>query len=128
MRWRTPLTLSPSPHRHVSSTSPPSTLRRASPLHHPPLLSTTDPVAHAAKAPGWTPLEASKFLSTYAVDNFTLPGEPGFPLNTVYAAPGGRAEAGECFWIWGVCFRSWLQEREWEWEWEWEGCGAVRWE
>lgn len=48
-----------------------------------------------AKAPGWTALEAGKQLQTYATENFTLPGEPGFPLNSLYAAPANRSEAGE---------------------------------
>lgn len=47
-----------------------------------------------AKAPGWTPNDAGKFLSTYAIDNFTLPGDPGFPLNQLYAPPASRLDAG----------------------------------
>jgi len=29
------------------------------------------------------------------MENFTLPGEPGFPLNSLYAAPASRLDAGE---------------------------------
>ncbi|KAL8276202.1 hypothetical protein RQP46_011414 [Phenoliferia psychrophenolica] len=46
-----------------------------------------------AKAPGWTPNDATKHLATYAIENFTLPGEPGFPLNSLYAPPGSRLDA-----------------------------------
>ncbi|WOO85510.1 Actin-related protein 2/3 complex subunit 3 [Vanrija pseudolonga] len=42
-------------------------------------------------SPGYT--EAVKQLSTLAVDNFALPGEPGFPLNSMYHAPANRTEA-----------------------------------
>lgn len=40
--------------------------------------------------------EAGKKLATLAVDNFALPGEPGFPLNSMYHPPANRGEAGEC--------------------------------
>jgi actin related protein 2/3 complex subunit 3 len=39
--------------------------------------------------------EAGKLLSTLAVDNFALPGDPGFPLNALYHAPASRPDAGE---------------------------------
>lgn len=39
--------------------------------------------------------EAVKQLSTTAVDQFHLPGDAGFPLNNLYAAPANRMEAGE---------------------------------
>ncbi len=45
-------------------------------------------------SPGYQ--EAGKKLATLAVDNFALPGEPGFPLNSMYHPPGNRGEAGEC--------------------------------
>lgn len=51
------------------------------------------PARIAAKAPGWTPNDATKQLSTYAIENFTLPGEPGFPLNSLYAPPASRNDA-----------------------------------
>lgn len=37
--------------------------------------------------------EAVKQLSTYAVDNFALPGDASFPLNSLYAPPANRADA-----------------------------------
>lgn len=40
-------------------------------------------------------LEATKSLNTLAVDNFPLPGDATFPLNSHYATPGNRADAGE---------------------------------
>ncbi|CAK9786925.1 ARP2/3 complex, 21 kDa p21-Arc subunit [Cutaneotrichosporon oleaginosum] len=42
-------------------------------------------------SPGYQ--EAGKKLATLAVDNFALPGEPGFPLNSMYHPPGSRGEA-----------------------------------
>ncbi|KAI5481161.1 putative Arp2/3 complex subunit Arc18 [Pseudohyphozyma bogoriensis] len=50
-------------------------------------------IAQSAKAPGWTPQEAQKQLSTYAIENFHLPGEPAFPMNSLYQAPANRLEA-----------------------------------
>lgn len=50
----------------------------------------------AAKPSGYSsPQEAGKQLQTYAMENFTLPGEPGFPLNSLYAAPASRLDAGQ---------------------------------
>lgn len=40
-------------------------------------------------------IEAGKLLNTLAVDNFPLPGDVGFALNSHYAAPGSRVDAGE---------------------------------
>lgn len=39
--------------------------------------------------------EATKVLSTLAVDTFALPGDAGFPLNSLYHAPASRADAGK---------------------------------
>ncbi|KAH8923690.1 ARP2/3 complex, 21 kDa p21-Arc subunit [Atractiella rhizophila] len=44
-------------------------------------------------AKGWSANEATKQLTSYAVDNFSLPGEPGFPLNNLYQAPATRPDA-----------------------------------
>ncbi|KIO30178.1 hypothetical protein M407DRAFT_242253 [Tulasnella calospora MUT 4182] len=38
-------------------------------------------------------IEAQKQLNTLAVDNFPLPGDVTFPLNSHYAPPGGRVES-----------------------------------
>lgn len=40
-------------------------------------------------------IEANKLLNTLAVDNFSIPGDAGFPLNAHYAPPASRADAGE---------------------------------
>ncbi|CAG8638177.1 10796_t:CDS:2 [Acaulospora morrowiae] len=37
--------------------------------------------------------EASKLLTTRALDSFALPGDPTFPLNALYAAPSDRSDA-----------------------------------
>lgn len=36
--------------------------------------------------------DANKLLNTLAIDHFSVPGEPGFPLNTLYQAPRDRVE------------------------------------
>lgn len=36
-------------------------------------------------------------LQTLAVDSFALPGDAGFPLNSLYHAPASRPDAGEYF-------------------------------
>lgn len=36
-------------------------------------------------------------MYTLAISKFDIPGEPGFPLNSVYAKPINSTEAGECF-------------------------------
>lgn len=52
-------------------------------------------LAPVAGRPSPTYGEAGKKLATLAVDNFALPGEPGFPLNSMYHPPANRSEAGE---------------------------------
>ena len=44
-------------------------------------------------SPGYQ--EATKQLSTLAVDNFALPGDAAFPLNSLYHAPASKLDAGE---------------------------------
>jgi len=43
-------------------------------------------------SPGYQ--EATKVLSTLSVDTFALPGDAGFPLNSLYHAPASRVDAG----------------------------------
>lgn len=43
-----------------------------------------------------TQIEASKTLNTLSVDNFPIPGDANFALNSHYAAPGSRIDAGKC--------------------------------
>jgi len=38
--------------------------------------------------------EATKTLNALALENFNIPGEPGFPLNPLYSAPASRQDAG----------------------------------
>lgn len=37
--------------------------------------------------------EATKQLLTYSLDHFFLPGEPGFPMNAIYAPPKDKFDA-----------------------------------
>lgn len=53
-------------------------------------------LAPVSGRPSPTYAEAGKKLATLAVDHFALPGEAGFPLNSMYHAPANRNEAGEC--------------------------------
>lgn len=39
--------------------------------------------------------EAFKSLSTLAVSNFSIPGDPAFPLNVMYQAPTDRSQTGK---------------------------------
>jgi actin related protein 2/3 complex subunit 3 len=47
-----------------------------------------------AKATVWSLNEAGKQLQSHAVDNFALPGEPGFPINEMYDKAANRADQG----------------------------------
>lgn len=44
-------------------------------------------------AKGWSTTEAVKQLTTLALENFALPGDAGFPLNSMFQAPKTRADA-----------------------------------
>lgn len=58
-----------------------------------------------------TPLtEANKQLNIIASDNFSLPGEPSFPLNSIYAPPGNRVES-DTLWSYLSQFRQELAAR-----------------
>ncbi|KAK9330021.1 actin-related protein 2/3 complex subunit 3 [Lipomyces starkeyi] len=37
--------------------------------------------------------EAGRILNTLALEHFSIPGDPGFPLNSLYTAPRDRTEA-----------------------------------
>lgn len=39
------------------------------------------------------PSEANRLLNTLAVEHFSIPGDPGFPLNALYTAPRDRTDA-----------------------------------
>lgn len=49
------------------------------------ILFINDCLAHLKSATSYN--DALKALTNVALDNFTLPGTPGFPLNTVYSVP-----------------------------------------
>jgi hypothetical protein len=42
-----------------------------------------------------TQIEATKLLNTLSVDTFPIPGDANFPLNSHYASPSSRSEAGK---------------------------------
>lgn len=46
--------------------------------------------------------EAGKVLNTLALEHFAIPGDPGFPLNSLYARPRDRTEV--------EALRSWLSQ------------------
>lgn len=54
-----------------------------------------DCLSRIAQARTWGPQDAQKYLTTHALSQFSLPGEPGFPLNQVFvgANPGDRLAA-----------------------------------
>ena len=41
--------------------------------------------------------QAEKEMYTLAISKFDIPGEPGFPLNSVYAKPANQNDAGKYF-------------------------------
>lgn len=43
--------------------------------------------------PDTNPTDANKILNTLAVEHFSIPGDPTFPLNALYAPPRDRQEA-----------------------------------
>ncbi|GAA5851558.1 hypothetical protein JCM3766R1_001908 [Sporobolomyces carnicolor] len=59
------------------------------------ILFTGDCLAKIGHARVWSAQEAQKHLTTYAIDHFSLPGEPGFPMNNVMVGPpsGDRVSA-----------------------------------
>jgi len=44
-------------------------------------------------ARSWNTVEATKQLTTLALENFALPGEPGFPIKGLFQAPSNRPDA-----------------------------------
>lgn len=56
------------------------------------LLQATDSGWHPART--WGPQDALKNLSTHALSQFALPGEPGFPLNQVFSGPAAGDRVG----------------------------------
>ncbi|CEQ39222.1 SPOSA6832_00722 [Sporobolomyces salmonicolor] len=52
------------------------------------ILFTGDCLGKVGQARTWTAADALKHLTTHALDHFSLPGEPGFPLNSVFTGAG----------------------------------------
>jgi len=40
-------------------------------------------------------VDGKKEMQTLAIANFTIPGDPKFPLNAMYQKPANKAEAGQ---------------------------------
>ncbi|RSH79776.1 subunit of the Arp2/3 complex [Apiotrichum porosum] len=62
------------------------------------ILFISDCLTKIAPAPGRPSpghVEAQKRLQTLSVDSFALPGDAGFPLNSMYHAPASRHEADQ---------------------------------
>ncbi|POY76071.1 hypothetical protein BMF94_0794, partial [Rhodotorula taiwanensis] len=53
-----------------------------------------DCLGRIAQARTWGPQDALKNLSTHALSQFALPGEPGFPLNQVFSGPAAGDRVG----------------------------------
>lgn len=58
------------------------------------ILFISDCLNKLGSRPGQNQQEATKALNALALENFNIPGEPGFPLNPLYAAPANRNDAG----------------------------------
>ena len=58
------------------------------------ILFISDCLTRISTHPNWTTSEAGKQLQSHAVDNFALPGEPGFPINQMYEKAGNRMDSG----------------------------------
>ena len=58
------------------------------------ILFISDCLTRISTHPNWTTSEAGKQLQRHAVDNFALPGEPGFPINQMYEKAGNRMDSG----------------------------------
>lgn len=59
------------------------------------ILFISDCLARMQANKAWGANEATKQLQSHAVDSFALPGDPGFPVNTMYDAPANRQDAGQ---------------------------------
>jgi len=58
------------------------------------ILFISDCLNKLASRPSQNQQDASKSLNALALENFNIPGEPGFPLNPLYAPPANRNDAG----------------------------------
>src|SRR5271167_3418746 len=58
------------------------------------ILFISDCLNRLGSRPSQNQQEAGKALNALALENFNIPGEPGFPLNPLYAPPANRNDAG----------------------------------
>ena len=58
------------------------------------ILFISDCLNKLGSRPSQNQQEATKTLNALALENFNIPGEPGFPLNPLYAPPANRNDAG----------------------------------
>jgi len=58
------------------------------------ILFISDCLNKLGSRPSQNQQEATKTLNALALENFNIPGEPGFPLNPLYAVPANRNDAG----------------------------------
>jgi ARP2/3 complex ARPC3 (21 kDa) subunit len=58
------------------------------------ILFISDCLNKLGSRPSQNQQEAGKALNALALENFNIPGEPGFPLNPLFASPANRNDAG----------------------------------
>ena len=58
------------------------------------ILFISDCLNKLGSRPSQNQQDAGKALNALALENFNIPGEPGFPLNPLYAPPANRNDAG----------------------------------
>jgi actin related protein 2/3 complex, subunit 3 len=58
------------------------------------ILFISDCLNKLGSRPSQNQQEATKALNALALENFNIPGEPGFPLNPLFAPPANRMDAG----------------------------------
>jgi actin related protein 2/3 complex, subunit 3 len=64
------------------------------------ILFISDCLNKLGSRPSQNQQEATKTLNALALENFNIPGEPGFPLNPLYAPPANRNDAGTSYSLW----------------------------
>lgn len=58
------------------------------------ILFISDCLNRLGSRPSQNQQDAGKALNALSLENFNIPGEPGFPLNPLYAPPANRNDAG----------------------------------
>ena len=67
------------------------------------ILFISDCLNKLGSRPSQNQQEAGKALNALALENFNIPGEPGFPLNPLFAPPANRNDAGTFTLLTGKC-------------------------